>query len=69
VTADASLGQLIREKRERLGLTQETLAELVDVTQTAVSGWESDAFRPGIDSLKRLAKVLKVATSTLLAAA
>lgn len=64
-----TLGALIRERREHLGLTQENLAAEVGVTQSAVAFWESDHSRPGLDNLKILAKALRVTTSKLLAAA
>lgn len=63
-----TLGAIIRERRERLGFTQEALAVEVGVTQSAVAFWESDHSRPGLDNLKLLAKILRVSTSTLLAA-
>lgn len=68
MTVKASLGELIREKREGLGLTQEYVADEVGVSQSSVSWWEADATKPGIENLMKLATVLKVSAATLLKA-
>ena len=36
-----SIGEMIREKRKEKGLTQAKLAELLNVTDKAVSHWEN----------------------------
>jgi transcriptional regulator with XRE-family HTH domain len=62
------LGQLIRERREALGLDQATLAANLDVRQQAVSGWENGRSRPRRAMLDEVARVLAVDLDTLLAA-
>lgn len=54
-----SLGELIRQQRAALGLTQARLAELVGKSPSTVRGWERDRSRPSNDaSLSALAAVL-----------
>ena len=45
--------QLLRKQK---GLTQEELAEILFVSRTAVSKWESGRGYPNIDSLKAISK-------------
>lgn len=39
-------GERIRQGREKRGMTQEQLAESLDVSRQAVSKWEMDLSRP-----------------------
>lgn len=57
---------IIKELRKQKGLSQNALAELCGVHQTAVSQWEKGRTTPDLDSLKKLAKVLEVSVETLL---
>lgn len=50
----------IREARERLGMTQETLAEEIGVSRQAVSKWEMGASEPSLENLQVLSQVLGV---------
>lgn len=52
--------------RKQKGLTQEELAELLFVSRTAVSKWESGRGYPNIDSLKAIAKLFSVTIDELL---
>lgn len=45
---------LLREARRRAGLSQETLAEKLGTTQSAVARWESGAVSPRLDTLERI---------------
>ena len=56
----------IQELRKRKGLTQEELAEILFVSRTAVSKWESGRGYPNIDSLKAVAKFFGVTIDELL---
>lgn len=56
----------LQELRKQKGLTQEELAELIFVSRTAVSKWESGRGYPNIDSLRALAKFFGVTVDTLL---
>ena len=48
----------LRELRKERGLTQVQLAEMMSVTQGAVSGWESGTALPQASQLSRLADLL-----------
>lgn len=50
----------IREARERLNMTQETLAEQVGVSRQAVSKWEMGVSEPSLENLKALSQVLEM---------
>lgn len=53
-------GERIKQARERRGLTQEQLAETLDVSRQAVSKWEMDLSRPARGKLARLSEVLEL---------
>ena len=61
-----TLGKRIQALRKEHGLTQEALAERMDVTPQAVSKWENDLSCPDVMSLPRLAKELRTTVDTLL---
>ena len=50
----------IREKREKLGLSQKELAEKSGITQSFLCDIEQGRSKPSIDVAIKLAKVLKV---------
>ncbi len=52
--------------RKSKGLTQEELAEVLYVSRTAVSKWESGRGLPNIDSLKEISKFFSVSIDDLL---
>ena len=56
----------LQELRRRKGLTQEELAELLYVSRTAVSKWESGRGFPNIESLKAISKTFCVSLDELL---
>jgi len=60
------IGQTIRTFRKERGLTQQTLAQHLGVTTSAVSKWERDASCPDIDLLAPLARALHISLDTLL---
>ena len=51
-----SIGKNIRKLREANNLTQEKLAEKIDVTFQAVSSWERDEYLPETANLIKLAE-------------
>ena len=54
------------ELRKQKGLTQEELAEILFVSRTAVSKWESGRGMPSIESLKAISKFFAVTLDDLL---
>ena len=56
----------LQELRKNKGLTQEELAEVLFVSGTAVSKWESGRGYPSIDSLKEIANYFSVTIDELL---
>ena len=59
---------IILELRTKSRLSQEELAEKVNVTRQAVSRWETGETIPNIDTLKLLSKLFDVSITTLLGA-
>lgn len=64
----SSVGRRLRQARERLGLTQADLANLLGKTATAISYWEGGQRSPGLDDLIDLASVLQLNPADLLPA-
>lgn len=56
----------LQELRKSRGLTQEELAEVLYVSRTAISKWESGRGYPSIDSLKGIADYFSVTIDELL---
>lgn len=56
---------VIQEKRKELGLTQEQVAEYLNVSIPAVSKWENGSTNPDISLLPPLARLLKIDLNTL----
>lgn len=57
---DVSIGQMIREAREKKGLSQTDLAKLMGVTRATVNGLESDRSSPSFKTLQKVAKALRL---------
>ena len=55
----------LQELRKQKGLTQEELAEILFVSRTAVSKWESGRGMPSIESLKAISKFFAVTLDDL----
>jgi transcriptional regulator with XRE-family HTH domain len=58
--AQPSVGERIREKREEKGWSRSDLAEMLDVTHTAVWNWEERGMTPRKAMLAKIAKTLAV---------
>ena len=56
----------LQELRKSKGLTQEELANILYVSRTAVSKWESGRGYPNIDSLKEISQFFSVSIDDLL---
>ena len=61
------IGLFIRDQRLELGLTQQQLADKLDITDKAVSKWERCLSYPDITLLRPLADALQVSVTELLA--
>ena len=57
---------ILKNLREKKGLTQEQMAERVMVTRQAVSRWETGETQPNTDTLKLLSREFDVSINTLL---
>lgn len=55
-----NLGQLIKQARERVGLSQAELARQLGVSRATVSGWEKDHYAPDRTKSLKLAQLLKL---------
>jgi len=60
-----TLGEFISSRRKRMRLTQEKLAELVNVSKSAIAKWETDGGIPDRANLMGLADVFKVSIDDL----
>lgn len=61
----ADLGKNLREIRKDRRLTQQQLAELLDVQQRVISRWETGVAKPHLNHIVQLAKVLEVSLDRL----
>lgn len=60
------VGRNIRKFRENKQMTQEDVAEKLNVSRQAVSNWETEKTQPDIESLQKLAQVLEVSVEELI---
>lgn len=61
-----TLGQKLKEIRKRFGLSQEQLAETINVSRQAITKWESDKGLPDISNLQELSKIFGITVDCLL---
>ena len=52
--------QTIRSIRTERGISQETLAELLEVSRQTISKWENGQGRPSADSVAKLSEVFGI---------
>ena len=62
-------GATIKELREKRGMTQAQLADILSVSDKAVSKWETGAGYPDITLIEPIAAALRVSVAELLAGA
>jgi len=55
-----TLGEKLKDIRKRFGLSQEQLAEIMNVSRQAITKWETDKGMPDVMNLQELAKVFGV---------
>lgn len=60
------IGSRIRKYRKECGLTQEQLADKIQVSKGRISNWEQGLNRPDADILAALCKALNISPSNLL---
>ena len=61
-----TIGERIAELRRAAGLSQEQLAELLEVSRQAISKWEKGQTQPEADRLPRICAVLGITSDELL---
>ena len=65
---EKNFGEFLKLKRQEKNLTQKGLAELLFVTESAVSKWEKNVAHPDIALLPKLAEILGVTEHELITA-
>lgn len=60
------IGNRIRKYRKDRGLTQEQLADMINVSKSRISNWEQGINRPDADVLADMCRALNVSPSELL---
>ena len=61
-----TLGQKLKTIRKRFGLSQESLAEIMNVSRQAITKWEADEGLPDVSNLQELSKVFNLTVDYLL---
>ncbi len=61
-----TIGEQIQNLRIQKGLTQERLAEMLEVSRQSVSKWELGQAVPDVDKIIRMSELFNVSTDTLL---
>lgn len=64
--ANKTLGEIISSLRKEKNMTQNDLAEKMNVTDKAVSKWERNLSCPDVNSIPKLAEILGVSVEELL---
>ena len=61
-----TIGEKIAVLRNAAGMSQEALAEKLEVTRQAVSKWEMDQTQPQIENVIQLCELFNISTDELL---
>ncbi len=61
-----TIGSRIHKARKKCGLTQQQVANRLNVVRTSISNWESGTRTPDAESLSKLADLFDVTTDFLL---
>lgn len=61
-----TLGQKLKEIRRKFGLSQEQLAEIMNVSRQSITKWENDFGLPDVSNLQELSKVFGLTIDYLL---
>ena len=61
-----TLGQKLKEIRKKFSLSQEQLAEIMNVSRQAITKWENEGGLPDVSNLQELSKVFGITVDYLL---
>lgn len=61
-----TIGEQVQNLRVQKGLTQEALAEMLEVSRQSVSKWELGQAVPDVDKIIRMSELFNVSTDTIL---
>lgn len=61
------IGEFIKSKREEKGMSQDILAEKLNVSKSTVSLYEAGMRKPTLDRLSQIAKILETSINEFLA--
>lgn len=61
-----TLAPKLKEIRKRFGLSQEQLAEIMNISRQAITKWENDGGLPDINNLQELSKIFGITVDYLL---
>lgn len=64
--ANKSMGEIISTLRKEKGMTQKELADMLNITDKAVSKWERDIACPDTQTIPKLAEILGVSLEELM---
>ena len=64
--ANKTMGKIISTLRKEKGMTQKELADMLSITDKAVSKWERDVACPDTMTIPRLAEILGVSVEELM---
>lgn len=64
--ANKSMGEIISTLRKEKGMTQKQLADMLNITDKAVSKWERDIAWPDTQTIPKLAEILEVSVEELM---
>lgn len=64
--ANKSMGEIISTIRKEKGMTQKELADMLNITDKAVSKWERDIACPDTQTIPKLAEILGVSVEELM---
>lgn len=64
--ASKSMGEIISTLRREKGMTQKQLADMLNITDKAVSKWERDVACPDTQTIPKLAEILGVSVGELM---
>ena len=64
--ANKSMGEIVSTLRKEKGMTQKQLADMLNITDKAVSKWERDIAWPDTQTIPKLAEILGVSVEELM---